>query len=87
MTTESGPVVPDPANPDLAERRAAEGFATRAIHAGYTPDPGHGAVNPPIVASSTFAQDGYAYIADQVAGVEAAALEANLEDAYKTRLY
>ncbi|MFC3675742.1 pyridoxamine 5'-phosphate oxidase family protein [Ferrovibrio xuzhouensis] len=26
-------------------------------------------------------------IADQVAGVEAAALEANLEDAYKTRLY
>ncbi|MFT4299099.1 MAG: cystathionine gamma-synthase [Aeromicrobium sp.] len=34
------------------------GFATRAIHAGYSPDPGHGAVNPPIVASSTFAQDG-----------------------------
>ncbi len=45
-------------NPDHADRIAAEGFATRAIHAGYTPDPGHGAVNPPIVASSTFAQDG-----------------------------
>ena len=34
------------------------GFATRAIHAGYRPDPGTGAVNTPIYASSTFAQDG-----------------------------
>lgn len=34
------------------------GFATRAIHAGWEPDPATGAVNPPIVASSTFAQDG-----------------------------
>jgi cystathionine gamma-synthase len=34
------------------------GFATRAVHAGYDPDPGTGAVNVPIYASSTFAQDG-----------------------------
>jgi len=34
------------------------GFATRAIHAGYRPDPATGAVNAPIYASSTFAQDG-----------------------------
>lgn len=32
--------------------------ATRAIHAGYRPDPATGAVNAPIYASSTFAQDG-----------------------------
>ncbi|UPW03693.1 cystathionine gamma-synthase [Rhodococcus pyridinivorans] len=34
------------------------GFATRAIHAGYEPDPQTGAVNVPIYASSTFAQGG-----------------------------
>jgi len=34
------------------------GLATRAIHAGYPPDPATGAVNAPIYASSTFAQDG-----------------------------
>jgi cystathionine gamma-synthase len=34
------------------------GLATKAIHAGYRPDPATGAVNPPIYASSTFAQDG-----------------------------
>jgi cystathionine gamma-synthase len=34
------------------------GLATKAIHAGYRPDPGTGAVNAPIYASSTFAQDG-----------------------------
>ncbi len=34
------------------------GFATRAIHAGFEPDPQTGAVNVPIYASSTFAQDG-----------------------------
>src|SRR5689334_4250987 len=32
--------------------------ATRAIHAGFRPDPATGAVNAPIYASSTFAQDG-----------------------------
>ena len=34
------------------------GLATKAIHAGYRPDPLTGAVNAPIYASSTFAQDG-----------------------------
>ncbi|MBF6217135.1 cystathionine gamma-synthase [Nocardia abscessus] len=34
------------------------GFSTRAVHAGYEPDPQTGAVNVPIYASSTFAQDG-----------------------------
>lgn len=40
------------------DAHAAQGFATRAIHAGYEPNPANGAVNPPIYASSTFAQDG-----------------------------
>ena len=35
-----------------------QGLATKAIHAGFRPDPGTGAVNAPIYASSTFAQDG-----------------------------
>ncbi|KLO31480.1 cystathionine gamma-synthase [Mycolicibacter heraklionensis] len=34
------------------------GLSTTAIHAGYRPDPATGAVNAPIYASSTFAQDG-----------------------------
>ncbi len=33
------------------------GFATRAIHVGGEPDPGSGAVAPPIVTSSTFAHE------------------------------
>ena len=41
-----------------AEAYRAYGPATRAIHAGYRPDPATGAVNAPIYASSTFAQDG-----------------------------
>ncbi len=36
----------------------AMGPATRAIHGGFRPDPATGAVNAPIYASSTFAQDG-----------------------------
>ena len=36
----------------------ADGFATRAIHAGQSPDPLTGAVVPPIYQVSTFAQDG-----------------------------
>jgi cystathionine gamma-synthase len=39
----------------MTEKR---GLATTAIHAGYRPDPATGAVNPPIYATSTFAQDG-----------------------------
>ncbi|BBX15177.1 cystathionine gamma-synthase [Mycolicibacterium duvalii] len=48
----------------MGEQRSATdhyrsyGFATKAIHAGYRPDPATGVVNPPIYASSTFAQDG-----------------------------
>ena len=41
-----------------ADTFRAYGPATRAIHAGYRPDPATGAVNAPIYASSTFAQDG-----------------------------
>ena len=33
-----------------------KGFATRAIHAGNTPDPIHGGVCPSIDLSSTYAQ-------------------------------
>jgi len=36
--------------------RRAYGFATRAIHAGQDPDPATGAVNVPIYATSTYAQ-------------------------------
>lgn len=35
-----------------------QGFSTKAVHAGYEPDSLTGAVNVPIYASSTFAQDG-----------------------------
>src|SRR5947208_4541715 len=34
------------------------GFESRAIHAGYDPDPTTGAVIPPIFATSTYKQDG-----------------------------
>lgn len=36
------------------------GFSTDAIHAGYAPDSLYGPINPPIYASTTFAQDGLA---------------------------
>ena len=43
----------------MTEHRSKwQGLATKAIHAGFRPDPGTGAVNAPIYASSTFAQDG-----------------------------
>ena len=48
----------------MSEQRSASehfralGPATKAIHAGYRPDPATGVVNTPIYASSTFAQDG-----------------------------
>src|SRR6478609_5519717 len=42
----------------MNEHKRWQGLATRAIHAGFRPDPGTGAVNAPIDASSTFAQDG-----------------------------
>jgi cystathionine gamma-synthase len=40
------------------ERGQKTGFETRAIHAGYDPDPSTGAVIPPIFATSTYKQDG-----------------------------
>src|ERR1700742_2309845 len=42
----------------MSEQHRWQGLATKAIHAGFRPDPGTGAVNAPIYASSTFAQDG-----------------------------
>ena len=42
----------------MSEQNRWQGLATKAIHAGFRPDPGTGAVNAPIYASSTFAQDG-----------------------------
>ena len=42
----------------MSEHFEKAGLATKAIHAGYRPDPQTGAVNTPIYASSTFAQDG-----------------------------
>lgn len=41
-----------------------QGFSTRAVHAGYEPDPLTGAVNVPIYASSTFQQDGVGQMRD-----------------------
>ncbi|MFZ2172562.1 MAG: cystathionine gamma-synthase [Rhodococcus sp. (in: high G+C Gram-positive bacteria)] len=41
-----------------ADNISWQGFSTKAVHAGYEPDPQTGAVNVPIYASSTFAQDG-----------------------------
>ena len=37
-----------------------QGFATASIHAGYDPDSLYGAINTPIYASTTFAQNGLA---------------------------
>ncbi|MDG3014708.1 cystathionine gamma-synthase [Speluncibacter jeojiensis] len=69
----------------MSEQRsqAGQGFSTKAIHAGYEPDPLTGAVNVPIYASSTFMQDG---VGDMRSGFEYARtgnptrrpLEANL---------
>ena len=42
----------------MSSQQRPRGFATDAIHAGYEPNPLNGAVNVPIYASSTFAQDG-----------------------------
>ncbi|MBA2465843.1 MAG: cystathionine gamma-synthase [Nocardioidaceae bacterium] len=45
--------------PDQTSEHADKsGFETRAIHAGYEPDPMTGAVIPPIYATSTYKQDG-----------------------------
>lgn len=46
--------------PETAKQQLAKGFSSRAIHAGYEPDPYMGSINTPIYASTTFAQDGLA---------------------------
>ena len=43
--------------PDDGKRLNRHGFATRAIHAGQSPDPTTGAIMPPIYATSTYVQD------------------------------
>ncbi|WP_296604926.1 cystathionine gamma-synthase [Nocardioides sp.] len=59
------------------------GFETRAIHAGYEPDPSTGAVIPPIFATSTYKQDGVGglrggYEYSRSANPTRTALEANI---------
>lgn len=66
-----------------ADRTAWQGFSTKAVHAGWDPDPLTGAVNPPIFASSTFAQDGVGglrggYEYGRTGNPTRTALEANL---------
>ena len=39
------------------DARDPHGFGTRAVHAGWTPDPATGAVMPPIYMTSTYVQD------------------------------
>lgn len=54
--TESSSSPPDQPAPE--EPRRQLGFATRAIHAGFDPDPLTGAVMPPIYLSTTYEQTG-----------------------------
>ncbi|CAN5365682.1 cystathionine gamma-synthase [soil metagenome] len=48
----------------MSDSSDGHGFATRAIHAGFEPDAQTGAVNVPIYATSTFAQDGVGQMRD-----------------------
>ncbi|MFV8312697.1 cystathionine gamma-synthase [Mycobacteroides chelonae] len=85
----------------MSEQRSAadasrwQGFSTRAIHGGFHADPQTGAVNVPIYASSTFAQDGvgqlrggfeYARTGNPTRAVLEASLAA-LEDAHFGRAF
>ncbi len=65
------------------QHRHKSGFETRAIHAGYEPDPMTGAVIPPIYATSTYKQDGVGglrggYEYSRTANPTRTALEGNL---------
>ena len=57
--------------PDSSHRSNRPAFATRAIHAGQSPDPSTGAIMPPIYATSTYVQEspgvhkGYEYSRSQ----------------------
>ncbi|WJY90337.1 cystathionine gamma-synthase [Corynebacterium confusum] len=73
----------------------AQGFTSRAIHAGYHPDGHMGSINVPIYASTTFAQDGLAQLRGgfeygRVANPTVRSLEqtlAALEDASFARVF
>jgi cystathionine gamma-synthase len=65
------------------EHTEKTGFETRAVHAGYDPDPSTGAVIPPIFATSTYKQDGVGglrggYEYSRSANPTRTALESNL---------
>ena len=67
----------------MSEQSQKTGFETRAIHAGYQPDPMTGAVIPPIYATSTYKQDGVGgmrggYEYSRTANPTRTALEGNL---------
>ncbi|GAC1386194.1 MAG: cystathionine gamma-synthase [Marmoricola sp.] len=67
----------------MNQERGKQGFETRAIHAGYEPDPTTGAVIPPIYATTTYKQDGVGglrngYEYSRSANPTRAALEGNL---------
>jgi len=71
--------------PEQAQQNQEKGagFETRAIHAGYEPDPTTGAVIPPIFATSTYKQDGVGglrggYEYSRSANPTRTALEANI---------
>jgi len=87
MVTENGEEIGSPpqikAGPAARTSMAHDHrFETRTIHAGQPPDPGTGAVMPPIYATSTYAQDapgedaGYEY--SRTGNPTRSALEANL---------
>lgn len=77
------------------KQELAQGFTSRAIHAGYHPDGHMGSINVPIYASTTFAQDGLAQLRGgfeygRVANPTVRSLEqtlAALEDASFARVF
>ena len=77
------------------KQELAQGFTSRAIHAGYHPDGHMGSINVPIYASTTFAQDGLAQLRGgfeygRVANPTVRSLEqtlAALEDASCARVF
>ncbi len=52
----------------MTKRNPSAGFATRAIHHGYDPLEYHGALNPPVFMSSTFAYENSMQGSDRFAG-------------------
>lgn len=54
----------------MSSNQRPQGFSTRAIHAGYDPLDYHGALNPPVFLTSTYAFDRSDTGSDRFAGVE-----------------